>query len=74
MGREDGPRRTANWMIERQRLYREDEVDALLTLHPGGEPRVHEAREAETDRKAEPETATETEGDLPRADGWIGEM
>ena len=52
--------------IRRQRLYRRDEVEALLTVQPGGglsttEPPADIAPEDNPLR-------------LPRADGWIGEL
>ncbi len=60
--------------IKRQRLYREDAVDALLTLHPGGgvseRGEVAEPAEPALEREIRDERAD----DLPAADAWIGEV
>ena len=52
--------------IRRQRLYRRDEVEALLTVQPGGS-----LSSAETPRDV---TLDDNLPRLPRADGWIGEL
>jgi excisionase family DNA binding protein len=50
--------------IRRQRLYRQDEVEALLAVQPGGGLAAPEADAAPDDPLLR----------LPRADGWIGEL
>ncbi len=59
--------------IKRQRLYREDAVDALLTLHPGGVADYDKPLEPQQP-SPEPVTHDERHNQLPAADGWIGEM
>ncbi|HSH77994.1 MAG TPA: helix-turn-helix domain-containing protein [Herpetosiphonaceae bacterium] len=60
--------------IKRQRLYREDAVDALLTLHLGSG--ISDRAEAPDRAKPsmEPEILDDRDDKLPAADGWMGEM
>ena len=54
--------------IKRQRLYRADEVTALLQLRPGGEERGEAAARP-------PLAAPPSDEDvLPSAEGWMGEV
>jgi excisionase family DNA binding protein len=50
--------------IRRQRLYRQDEVEALLTVQAGGSLAAPEMDPAPEDTLLR----------LPRAEGWIGEL
>ncbi len=60
--------------IKRQRLYREDAVDALMTLHPGsGVPARGDVPDPARSA-AEPRIVDERDEKLPAADGWMGEM
>lgn len=57
--------------IRRQRLYRRDEVEALLVIQPGSTtPDGPEQVEAPANDNAS-DTASSTS--LPLAEGWIGE-
>ena len=62
--------------IKRQRLYREDEVTALLTIQPGGT--VAADRPTPVDeaprREREREHAESDSGVLPDAAGWMSEI
>ncbi len=60
--------------IKRQRLYREDEVRALLSIQPG-EGGAAKASADELSERLEPREPPEANGaPLPRAEGWIGEL
>lgn len=66
--------------IKRQRLYREDEVRALLAVQPG-EGSGAKANNEEIDERPEaierPEANERVErsnGSLPLAEGWISEL
>ncbi len=53
--------------IKRQRLYREDEVMALLAVQPGGRPSPEPVPDLA------PAVVEDTEERLPAAEGWMGE-
>ena len=53
--------------IKRQRLYREDEVMALLAVQPGGRP------SPESVPDLAPAAVEDTDERLPSAEGWMGE-
>ena len=53
--------------IKRQRLYREDEVMALLAVQPGGKAL------SEPVPDLAPAAVEDTEERLPSAEGWMGE-
>lgn len=57
--------------IKRQRLYREDEVTALLELRPGAGETPRVVPEAAGTLPAQPDSGDDA---LPPASGWIGEL
>ena len=57
--------------IRRQRLYRRDEVEALLLIQPGNT--VPTPDNDVVDDGAEVRSESEPTTALPLADGWIGE-
>ncbi len=60
--------------IKRQRLYRADDVDALLTLHLGSGISERGETPDRARPSVEPEIREERDDKLPAADGWMGEM
>ena len=64
--------------IKRQRLYRQDEVMALLAIRPGLEGTPQPERQPETPIVSQPDERLPREDqrdeELPNAEGWMGEV